>query len=69
MEQYNISIYDVCLIINNIKDNGANKLNNGFMKYAGQYIQLCKECEIWIDEVQYLPENYLYEMCKLMYET
>jgi hypothetical protein len=56
-------------IINNIKDNGANKLNNGFMKYAGQYIQLCKECEIWIDEVQDLPENYLYAMCKLMYET
>jgi hypothetical protein len=56
-------------IINNIKDNGATKLNNGFMKYAGQYIQLCKECEIWIDEVQDLPENYLYAMCKLMYET
>lgn len=56
-------------IINNIKDNGATKLNNGYMKYGGQHIQLCKECEIWIDEVQDLPENYLHAMCKLMYET
>jgi len=57
-------------IINDIKDKGASNLDdNGYMKYAGQYIQINKECEIWIDEVQDLPENYLYAMCKLMYET
>ena len=32
-------------------------------------IQLSKESEIWIDEVQDLPENYLHAMIKLMYET
>lgn len=56
-------------IINNIKNNGATKINNGYMNYGGQNVQLSKECEIWIDEVQDLPENYLYAMCKLMYET
>lgn len=56
-------------IVNNIKDKGATKINNGYMNYGGQNIQLSKECEIWIDEVQDLPENYLYAMCKLMYET
>ena len=39
------------------------------MCFGGQYIQLSKECELWIDEVQDLPVNYLQAMCKLMYET
>jgi len=56
-------------IINNIKDNGATKVNNGYMRFAGQYIQLSKESEIWIDEVQDLPINYLHAMCKLIYQT
>ena len=56
-------------IVENIKDNGATKIKNGYIRYGGQSIQLSKECEIWIDEVQDLPENYLYAMIKLMYET
>ena len=56
-------------IIDNMIDKGATKINNGNMKFGGQSIQLSKECEIWIDEVQDLPENYFYAMIKLMYET
>lgn len=56
-------------IVDNIKNNGATKIKHGYMRYAGQSIQLNKECEIWIDEVQDLPENYLHAMLKLMYET
>jgi len=56
-------------IVDNIKDNGATKIHDGYMKFGGQNIQLSKESEIWIDEVQDLPENYLYAMIKLMYET
>jgi len=56
-------------IVDNIKENGATKINNGYMKFGGQYIQLSKESEIWVDEVQDLPENYLHAMIKLMYET
>jgi hypothetical protein len=56
-------------IVNNISKNGATKINNGFMKYGGQYIQLSKESELWIDECQDLSVDYLHAMCKLMYET
>ena len=56
-------------IVDNIKDNGATKIHDGYMKFGGQNIQLSKESEIWIDEVQDLPENYLHAMIKLMYET
>tara|TARA_B110001452_G_scaffold200046_1_gene170004 strand:- start:1017 stop:4112 length:3096 start_codon:yes stop_codon:yes gene_type:complete len=56
-------------IIDNIKENGATKIKEGYLIFGGQRIQLSKECEIWIDEVQDLPENYLYAMLKLMYET
>ena len=56
-------------IVDNIKINGANKIKNGYMKFGGQSFQLSKESEIWIDEVQDLPENYLYAMIKLIYET
>lgn len=56
-------------IVDNIKDNGASKINNGYLRFAGQNIQLNKECDIWIDEVQDLPINYLYAMCNLIYQT
>jgi len=56
-------------IVDNIKDNGLTKINNGYMKFGNQSIQLSKETEVWIDEVQDLPENYLHAMIKLMYET
>ena len=56
-------------IIENMKNNGATKINNGNMKYGGQHVQLSKESEIWIDEVQDLPENYFYAMVRLMYDT
>jgi len=56
-------------IVDNISENGPTKVNNGYMRFGGQNIQLSKESEIWIDEVQDLPENYLHAMIKLMYET
>ena len=56
-------------IVDNIKEKGATKINNGYMRFGGENIQLCKKSEIWIDEVQDLPENYLHAMIKLMYET
>lgn len=56
-------------IVNNIAENGSKKLKNGYMNFGGRNIQLSKESEVWIDEVQDLPENYLHAMIKLMYET
>lgn len=56
-------------IVDNIAIKGATKIKNGYMRFGGQYIQLSKECEVWVDEVQDLPVNYLQAMCKLMYET
>ena len=56
-------------IVDNIVLKGATKIKNGYMSFGRQYIQLSKECELWIDEVQDLPVNYLQAMCKLMYET
>ena len=56
-------------IVDNIRDKGATKIKNGYMNFGHQYIQLSKECEIWIDEVQDLQVNYLQAMIKLMYET
>lgn len=56
-------------IVDNLALKGATKIKNGYMSFGGQYIQLSKECEIWVDEVQDLPVNYLQAICKLMYET
>ena len=56
-------------IINNITENGPSKLRNGYMSFGGQFINIGKKTDIWIDEVQDLPENYLHAMLKLMYET
>lgn len=56
-------------IVDNIKENGATKLINGYMRYGNQGFQLSKETEIWIDEVQDLSDDYYYAMVKLMYET
>jgi hypothetical protein len=56
-------------IVDNIAEKGASKITNGYMKYAGQYIQLSKETEIWIDEVQDLPINYLDAISKIIYDT
>ena len=56
-------------IVNNIAVKGPTKIKNGYMSFGGQSIQLSKECELWIDEVQDLQVNYLQAMCKLMYDT
>jgi len=56
-------------IVDNIAEKGATKIKNGYMRYAGQYIQLSKETEIWIDEVQDLPVNYLHAISKIIYDT
>lgn len=56
-------------IVDGVSTNGATKLKNGFMNFGGQHIQLSKESELWIDEVQDLSPNYLHAVLKLMYET
>jgi hypothetical protein len=56
-------------IIDNIRSNGPTKMINGYIKFGGEYIQLSKESEIWIDEVQDLQENYFHAMVKLMLVT
>jgi hypothetical protein len=42
---------------------------NGYMKFGGQTFPLNKQTELWIDEVQDLPNPYLFAMAKLMLET
>ena len=57
-------------ILQNIKNNGITKVSvNGYMNFGGQTIILNKHAEIWIDEVQDLPNSYLYAIAKLMSDT
>lgn len=57
-------------ILNNINENGINKVSKyGFMYYGGTELFLNKECDIWIDETQDLPPDYLFAMTKVMLET
>lgn len=57
-------------ILKNIKENGAIKVSQyGHMFYGGQSIFINKQTEIWIDEVQDLPNDYLYAMTRLMLDT
>ena len=70
LSNYNVKGYDYFKgIVDDIALKGATKIKNGYISFGGQYIQVSKECEIWIDEVQDLPGNYLRAICKLMYET
>lgn len=56
-------------IVDNIAEKGATKIKNGYMRYACQNIKLSEETEIWIDEVQDLPINYLQAISKIVYDT
>jgi uncharacterized Fe-S cluster-containing protein len=56
-------------ILQNIKLNGLTKVHNGSMNFAGQYVTLNKQTELWIDEAQDLPNSYLDAMAKLMLNT
>ena len=57
-------------ILKNIKEKGAVKVTQyGHMFYGGQSIFINKQTEIWIDEVQDLPNDYLYAMTRLMLDT
>ena len=56
-------------LLETISNKGCSKLNEGFMKFASQYIKLNKKAELWIDEVQDLPITYLNAMTKLILET
>lgn len=57
-------------IVDNIKENGIMKqTKNGYIKFGNQYINLSKECELWIDEAQDLDLNYMYAMCKILHDT
>ena len=57
-------------ILSNITKNGPTKVTQyGYMRFGGQNIFINKQCEIWIDEVQDLPESYLHGMTKVMLET
>jgi hypothetical protein len=54
-------------ILSNIKNNGAGKVTEyGYMSFGGQNIYVNKQCEIWIDEAQDLPNSYLHAMTRLM---
>lgn len=56
-------------LLTSITLKGCNKLHEGFMKYASQYIRLNKKSELWIDEVQDLSIEYLNAMTRIMLET
>ena len=56
-------------ILQNIKLNGFTKVHNGSMNFAGQYVTLNKQTELWIDEAQDLQNSYLDAMAKLMLNT
>ena len=57
-------------LLENISNKGATKLTqDGYMKYAGQNINLNKQTELWIDEVQDLSCNYLFAITKLIKQT
>ena len=56
-------------LLKRISTNGCDKLQEGFMKYASQYIRLNKRSELWIDEVQDLSIEYLNAMTRIMLET
>ena len=57
-------------ILSNITNKGLSKVTQfGYMSFGGQNIFLNKQCEIWIDEVQDLPESYLHGMTKVILET
>lgn len=57
-------------LLNQIKLIGCNKLtsNNG-MRYGGESIHLNRETELWIDETQDLPIDYLHAIIKIIYQT
>jgi|SaaInlV_150m_DNA_3_1039698.scaffolds.fasta_scaffold01374_2 hypothetical protein len=57
-------------LLKNIIKNGPEKVNEyGFMNFGGQSVRINKSCEIWIDEAQDLPQEYLYAFTRLMRET
>lgn len=54
-------------ILKNVRENGANKVTQyGYMNFGGQSCILNRQTEIWIDEVQDLPKDYLFAMTRLM---
>lgn len=58
-------------LVDHIYSNGCDKLNKttGTIRYAGRQSKLDKHVQIWIDETQDLPENYLRAVIKLMLST
>tara|TARA_Y100001970_G_C14237765_1_gene862971 strand:- start:278 stop:3478 length:3201 start_codon:yes stop_codon:yes gene_type:complete len=57
-------------ILNNINERGLSKVSMyGFMRFAGQNIFLNEKTELWIDEVQDLPIDYLFAFTRLILET
>jgi hypothetical protein len=54
-----------CQMIDTISQSGCTKIDKtGCIKYAGERVCLDINTELWIDEAQDLPVNYLYAMLK-----
>jgi hypothetical protein len=57
-------------ICKTIKKKGLSKVSEyGDCRFGGQTFYLNKQTEIWIDEAQDLPNEYLYAMTRLMLDT
>jgi len=58
-------------VLQTIVENGCTKVNEttGSMKYAGEYVNLDRKSELWIDETQDLSIDYFHAIVKLMLTT
>lgn len=56
-------------LLDNIENNGCDKIKNGSIKYAGRNIKLDKNTELIIDEAQDLGKKYYKAIMKLMLLT
>ena len=56
-------------LLDNIENNGCDKVRDGFIKYGGKHIKLDKTTELIIDEAQDLGKKYCNAVIKLMLLT
>ena len=58
-------------VLQTIVENGCTKVNEttGSMTYAGEYVNLDRKAELWIDETQDLSIDYFRAIVKLMLTT
>ena len=59
-----------CQMIDTISQSGCTKIDKtGCIQYAGESVCLDINTELWIDEAQDLPVNYLYAILKIISQT